>query len=291
MPNRIIKESIKRSEQINKLSYFEEVVYYRLMVTADDYGYCDGRIVLLKNELFPLKESITKKAMEEAITNLVKVGLLCSYKVNDIPYLFFPTWEKHQRIRNKHHKFPMPSESDTNIVCQTNDGQTSASCMSESESESNPNLNPKNNVELNLGSETDLEAADNEKMAKQIIDHLNERTGSHYKYSSSSMKVIFARLHDNFTVEDCITVIDKKSDEWLDNPEMAQYLRPETLFRPSKFEGYLNQPVSKKKSSRVKIDIPEYMQKPIKQSDPASKEQIEEALKMQQEMKERHNQK
>lgn len=37
MPNRIIKESIKSSPQIDELSWFEEVLYYRLIVTADDY--------------------------------------------------------------------------------------------------------------------------------------------------------------------------------------------------------------------------------------------------------------
>ena len=61
MPNRILKESIKRSPQIDSLTWFEEVVFYRLMVTADDYGCTDGRVVVLKNDLFPTKDTITKK--------------------------------------------------------------------------------------------------------------------------------------------------------------------------------------------------------------------------------------
>ena len=32
MPNRIIKESICRSEEIDSLSWFEEVLFYRLIV-------------------------------------------------------------------------------------------------------------------------------------------------------------------------------------------------------------------------------------------------------------------
>ena len=43
MPNRIIKESIKRSPKIDSLSWFDEVVFYRMIVTADDYGRLDGR--------------------------------------------------------------------------------------------------------------------------------------------------------------------------------------------------------------------------------------------------------
>jgi hypothetical protein len=129
MPNRILKESIKSSPQIDALSWFEEVVFYRLMVSADDYGCMDGRTVLLRNELFPTKDTVTKKAVEDAIAHLVSVGLLCKYTVNGMPYLFFPTWEKHQRIRNKHRKYPEPSFDSKSL---SNDGQMTASCQSES---------------------------------------------------------------------------------------------------------------------------------------------------------------
>lgn len=136
MPNRVIKESIKRSPQIDALTWFEEVVYYRLMVTADDYGCMDGRTVLLKSELFPLKESVTKKAVEDAISKLVSVGLLCRYTANGMPYLCFPTWTKHQRLRNKHRKYPNPEEYGLTVTCQANDSQESDIGRSEIESES-----------------------------------------------------------------------------------------------------------------------------------------------------------
>ena len=140
MPNRVIKESIKRSPQIDSLTWFEEVVFYRMIVTADDHGCLDGRIILLKNELFPTKENITKKAIEDAVSKLVSVGLLCKYTVNGMPYLFFPTWEKHQRIRNKRRKFPEPP-NDTMLTADC--GQVSADCPPESESKSESESNPK----------------------------------------------------------------------------------------------------------------------------------------------------
>lgn len=141
MPNRMLKESVKRSDQIDQLSWFEEVVFYRLILTADDFGCMDGRIVLLKNELFPMKDNVTKKAVEDAISKLASVGLLCRYTVSGKPYLFFPTWEKHQRLRNKHRKFPNPADADTpldghlTVICQSNDGQETANCQPELELE------------------------------------------------------------------------------------------------------------------------------------------------------------
>ena len=152
MPNRVIKESIKRSAQIDSLTWFEEVVFYRLLVTADDYGCIDGRMALLKSDLFPLKENVTRRAIEDAISKLVSVGLLEQYTVSGMPYLSFPTWERHQRIRNKRPKYPTPSQKDLTDNCQSNDGRMTAKCPPESESESNPNPNPYFSPEPSAGS-------------------------------------------------------------------------------------------------------------------------------------------
>ncbi|MBQ4031315.1 MAG: conserved phage C-terminal domain-containing protein [Bacilli bacterium] len=77
----------------------------------------------------------------------------------------------------------------------------------------------------------------------EIIDYLNMRTGSHYKYNNQNTREhIKARLEEGFTVDDFKEVIDKKCVEWM-NTDSQKYLRPDTLFRPSKFESYLNQQV------------------------------------------------
>lgn len=76
---------------------------------------------------------------------------------------------------------------------------------------------------------------------KEIIDYLNKKTNSHYKYNiKSTISSISERLKEGFTLEDFKIVIDKKCDEWL-GTEYEKFLRPSTLFRPSKFESYLNQ--------------------------------------------------
>lgn len=72
-----------------------------------------------------------------------------------------------------------------------------------------------------------------------VIDYLNLVTGQKYKYSKTSRKHIHARLSEGFTVEDCKSVIDKKTREWI-GTDMMKYLNPETLFA-GKFEKYLNQ--------------------------------------------------
>lgn len=75
---------------------------------------------------------------------------------------------------------------------------------------------------------------------EEIVAHLNQRAGTHYKATTAiTRKLIKARLKEGFTVDEFKMVIDKKCAEWLNNRDMAKYLRPETLFGP-KFESYLN---------------------------------------------------
>ncbi|MEH8953029.1 conserved phage C-terminal domain-containing protein, partial [Klebsiella pneumoniae] len=50
---------------------------------------------------------------------------------------------------------------------------------------------------------------------------------------------IRARLREGHTVPDLKLVIDVKHEHWHGNDEQYQYMRPETLFGPKKFEGYL----------------------------------------------------
>ncbi len=77
---------------------------------------------------------------------------------------------------------------------------------------------------------------------RQIIDYFNRVCGTDYKYQSkATADMVNARLNDGFTVEDFCKVIDTKYAEWVNNPDMCKYIRPQTLFRPSHFENYLNQ--------------------------------------------------
>ncbi len=86
-----------------------------------------------------------------------------------------------------------------------------------------------------------------------VISHLNEKAGTKYKPTTAKTKsAINGRLAEGFTLEDFYTVIDKKCAEWLNNEQMAKYLRPETLFG-TKFEGYLNA----KQTGRSGISIDE----------------------------------
>lgn len=75
--------------------------------------------------------------------------------------------------------------------------------------------------------------------AKQVLTHLNKVTSSRYQVSTTSLQNIRARIGEGFTVEELSLVVDYCNAKWSDDLTMASYLRPQTLFQPTKFPAYL----------------------------------------------------
>lgn len=141
MPNRILKESICASDTIDGLSWFEEVLFYRLIVNCDDYGRYDGRPSIIKNRLFPLKENLTIKAVSAALDSLANAGLVTLYEFEGKPFLYLPTWNAHQSIRAKKSKYPDPADctKPSEIICKQMQADVTVIQSNPIQSESNPN--------------------------------------------------------------------------------------------------------------------------------------------------------
>jgi hypothetical protein len=127
MPNRILKESICYSDQIDQLSAFEETVFYRLIVNVDDYGRIDARPNFLRSKLFVTKQGITVKSIDDAVRTLATVGLVEFYEVNNDAYLRLPTWHEHQRIRKSKAKYPAPPDGNA-LLSEEEKEEFAASC-------------------------------------------------------------------------------------------------------------------------------------------------------------------
>lgn len=110
---------------------------------------------------------------------------------------------------------------------------------------------------------------------KEVIDYLNKKTGKRFKPNADGNKrVIDPRLKDGYTVDDLKHIIDVKYAQWhgkiFSNGQLGDnYLRPETLFRVSKIEGYLNEKMPKRKSKEPTPDwFNQEEPKPTKNPDP-----------------------
>ncbi|ECG8590775.1 hypothetical protein FNI11_13685 [Salmonella enterica subsp. salamae] len=88
--------------------------------------------------------------------------------------------------------------------------------------------------------------------AIEVLTHLNRVSGSRYQKSKTALENIRARLRDGYSVSELMLVIDLKHEHWHDNDEQYQYMRPETLFGPKKFEGYLQSAIRWEQKGRPK---------------------------------------
>ena len=146
MPNRIIKESICDSEKLAALSDFEFRLWVGLITQADDAGRGDARPAYIKGHVFPFRERVTTKDISVALHALAAVSCVTLYTVGGRPYYSFPSWAKHQRIRDCKPKYPGPENADLpQPAADCGDlPQPAADCgLNPIQSEYNPNPNPK----------------------------------------------------------------------------------------------------------------------------------------------------
>jgi len=80
-----------------------------------------------------------------------------------------------------------------------------------------------------------------------IIEYLNEKTGSNFRYTTNKYQVsIMARKNNGYKLEDFKKVIDNKLlDKWFVE---EKHMNPDTLFSP-KFDKYLNEKPSQPKTA------------------------------------------
>ena len=89
---------------------------------------------------------------------------------------------------------------------------------------------------------------------KEIITYFNTQAKTNYSSSSIATKnKIKARWNEGFRLKDFKIVIDAKVRSWLTDEKMVMYLRPDTLFSASKFEGYLQEGLKFKPKVKCKF--------------------------------------
>ena len=190
-------------------------------------------------------DAITEYALNGSEPEL-KGGALGIFK------LIKPQIDANNRRFENGHKGGRP-KSQTETETKPKENQT----KTKDEPNVNVNVNENVNKDINIVGKPDIMSD-----VIAVVDYLNQKTQSNFKAKTeATKKSIIARLKEGYTVEDFKRVIDAKVKDWSDDPDMREYLRPQTLFRPSNFESYLNEanrPVVKSKNSFRNFDQREY---------------------------------
>ncbi|UQZ52564.1 phage replisome organizer N-terminal domain-containing protein [Bacillus subtilis] len=181
-----------------------------------------------------------------ALSTFQKFGMI---EINAENYISISNWEKHQnldameKIREQNRKRVQKHREKQKVL------QLSSSCnVTETGSNAidiDKELDKEKELKDILSGKPDGESSSkNEKEEipyKLIIDLLNKVAGTRYRHTTDKTRKLIKKLwKDGFRFEDFKHVILVKTEEWLHDPAMNKFLRPETLFG-TKFESYLNQ--------------------------------------------------
>lgn len=113
MPTRYLKPGVRDSDLIDSLSPMAEILFYRLLVTVDDFGRFDARPSMIKSSCFPVKEDVTSKECNSLLEELFVKGLIDVYMYENKPFLQFLKWDNVPRASES--KFPIKTDTCTNV--------------------------------------------------------------------------------------------------------------------------------------------------------------------------------
>ncbi len=208
MPNRILREGILTSERVAALSWQSEVFYRRLMSVVDDYGRYFAKPMALRAACFPMQLDRVKDAdIEKWLAEGTENHLLRLYDVEGTTFLELLDFR--QQVRAKKSKYPDPVNGAAHPLVE----RTAAARQDNSERRAS---------------------------AKRILALLNEQAGKNFQESDANLSMIEARLgeYDEKTLRG---VVVDRVDEWKNNEEMREYLRPATLFNKTKCAQYVGE--------------------------------------------------
>lgn len=283
MPNRLIKESICTSDNLNSLSKDAELLFYRLIVNCDDYGLLDARPSIIRAKCFPLRlDIISDQDIEERLGELVKAKLIFLYMVKGKRYLKMTSWEKHQQIRCQKSKYPMPESNGNQMVSDDirfprNPNPIQSESISESEiephapdgaGECSAAVDNVNNVDSTPAekSQTDNEESDGAqtKSGKGEYTKDFEEFWSHYPRKvekHTAFRAWKARLKGGAKAEDIIKACINYAEYCnAQNTEMQYIKHPSTFIGPDRpYEEFINGPPVKdtniSKNTRFKAPV------------------------------------
>ena len=227
---RMFNKAITNDDNFLEMPISSQVLYFHLSMNADDDGFVNNwksimRMTGTKED--DLKVLITKQYIIPFDSGVIVIK---HWRLNN--YL-----QKDRIIPTQYQEELKQLELDNNNVYKMY-----TKCIHSIEE----NSIDKNSIDKNSIEEIYSPAKQDNIPYKEIIDYLNLKTNSNYKYSTNKTKeLIKARFNEGFNLEDFKNVIDIKTNEWINNNKMNIYLRPNTLFGTN-FESYLNQPIKKK---------------------------------------------
>lgn len=247
------------SEIINQDSFLDisigaKAIYFLLGIYADDEGFISPKKILRVYD-----------GTNEMLKELIDAGYLISFESGIV---VITDWHRNNYLSQNRIKETIYVNEKKEIVLDTEslkyERLTNVKPMlnqnSIVENSKDKNSLEKSSVDENSIVEISCVESKDCYIQKQIIDYLNFKLKSDYKYTDYNFDLINKWLNNpnnKYGINEFKLVIDKKYDEWI-NTDMQRFLTPGTLFG-NKFEQYLAQPWKKKSLKDIPMETIDLM--------------------------------
>lgn len=263
MPDQLVRDEILDSDRwLDLASDTHRLAFFGLLLRADDFGNLEGGLRRLFRYLHKFTQVKTEEAAVTVLSALADADLARRYEVGGREFWHLPRFRTHRNYRVR--KVP-PSPwcaPDDALGKQVRVRRKGLASTLEAEQavtknvtrtllERSSNVSAGVGVGVGVGVEVgvDLKASLSGKpddgplqaQAREVLDYLNANTGRSYRPVEANLRLIVARLASGATAKEMKEVVFAKCHEWLDDPAMARFLRPATLFNATKFEQYLGE--------------------------------------------------
>ena len=108
MANRVLRDSLLTNRKLEKLDWFQQTLFIRLILACDDFGRYYAAPDILRGRLFSVSSQVTQELVARAMARLEEVGFLVTYPVRGELYCWLPGWDEHQVCRTRRARFPEP---------------------------------------------------------------------------------------------------------------------------------------------------------------------------------------
>lgn len=229
------------------------VLYPALWCLADREGRFQWRPGAIKAQAMPYDQDADVGLLLDA---LAAGGFVVRYQVGAEHYGWIPTFTKHQRVRNDEAASRLPEfRPEEAIVTDPSLSRAGPECTD------HPPTPWKGKDLEGKGSGKELEGrrpqpltvdgapehaawADGQRAPvppyEEIVEHLNARAGTKHLHTGQATRMLIRTLWlQGYSLEQFKLVIDTRCKAWKNDAKTREWLRPKTLFEPSKFESYL----------------------------------------------------
>lgn len=273
---RTIKPDSALSETLESVSVTAALLFARLPCFADDEGRMRYSPALVKAQIFPLRDEISRDDCGKAIGELAGAHLIHVYTAEGTKYLSICGFKEHQKVnRPQPSQLPAPpvlNHSAADIQEPINDDSVNVHGNTEESEENRANAGDEEqfsddsmNVHCWKGKEMEgsgigkehgkgkersdegsVDVFDESQQAQssfalQCYAAFQSITGKPVGFVPSDIEGCLNDFADVYTITEVEAMIRLKQSQWQDKPELAKWIRPETLFARRHFKDYMEE--------------------------------------------------